>query len=484
MPTSLQDFVDRIGGWPRIGLGLVAVGALGVILAFGRWVSAPEWVTLTTGVADVSEAAQRMDETGIPYRFGRGGEALQVQAMDLAQARVSLAGAGIPADGGGFELFDQDNWGITDFAEKVNYRRALEAELARTISELDGVQQTRVHLAIEPRSFLTSGDTENEASVVLFLRPGYEPRSDAVQGIATLVSRSVERLTPNAVTVVDNSGRILSSENGAGVGLSDQQLEVQRETEAYLQHKAQELLSPLVGPGNSRVTVTADLDFDQIDRHQTTVNPDEQVAVQEQRSEIIPSTEDQGASQVQSSTVYEASTTEEVLVRHGARLSRLSVAVLVNDREIAEGDSVRAVPRTEQELAQLEGLVRNALGVSADRGDEITIVGLSFEPPPVIEEPGFNVMGLLDVLFRPLLGILALVLAYLLATRAMKSLKEMAPPAPPVLPRAAGPEPALATGGPDVVGDPAFNQAVEERKTIELHDPQMTARVVRAWLKE
>ena len=481
MPPFIQEFIDRIGGWPRVGLGFVGLGALGVIWAFGQWVAAPEWVTLTSGVADVSAVSQRLEEDDIVYRLDRGGEVLRVKAPDLARARVSLAQAGIPAQAAGFQLFDQDNWGITDFAEKVNYRRALEAELAYTINDLDGIEHTRVHLAIEPRSFLTSGDSENEASVVLFLRPGYEPRADAVTGIATLVSRSVERLAAENVTVVDNSGRILSSSVAFGVGLSDQQLDVRRETEGYLEHKAQELLSPLVGPGNSRVTASVDMDFDQIDRRQTLVDPDQQVPIREERSEIIPSTEDQGASQVQSSTVFESSTTEEVLVRHGARVTRLTVAVLVNDREIPEGDSIRHEPRTDAELAQLEGLVRNALGITATRGDEITVVGLSFEPVPEIVPEGFNVMGLLGLLLRPLIGILALVLAYMIATRTMKSLKEMAPP-----PRLRPAHQAAGVGG-ETAGDGGvleLDQAGGDSLAVELTDPAMTARVVRAWLKE
>ncbi|MGI9625282.1 MAG: flagellar basal-body MS-ring/collar protein FliF [Longimicrobiales bacterium] len=479
MPKSFNEFIARLGGWHRIGLGFVGVGALGVIWAFGQWVAAPEWVTLTDGMDEVPDVVRQLEDDGIPYRLEGGGERLLVRAPDVAKARVGLAQAGIGAQTGGFQLFDQGNWGITDFAEKVNYRRALETELSRTITELDGVQDTRVHLAIEPRSFLTSGDSQNEASVVLFLRPGYEPEAPAVTGIATLVSRSVERLAPGNVTVVDNSGRILSSESAAGIGLSDQQLGARQETEAYLEHKAQELLSPLVGPGNSRVTASVEMDFDQIDRHQTVVDPDQQVAVSEERSEIIPSNEDQGASQVQSSTVYESSTTEEVLVRHGARVTRLTVAVLVNDREIPEADSIRHVARTDEELAQLESLVRNGLGISADRGDEITVVGLSFEPVPEIAPPGFNFMGLLDVLLRPLIGILALVLAYLVATRAMKNLKEMAPP--PGLryvPQAEG----VGAGGGEA--GPALSGDGEGARRLELNDPAMTAKVVRAWLKD
>lgn len=501
MPVALQEMINRFGGWPRIGLLLVGLGALGVIGAFGRWVTAPEWVVVSQGVDQVGQALQSLSEEGIEYRLERGGDVLKVRESDLARARVGLAEAGIPSEEGGFDLFDEDNWGITEFGERVKYRRALEAELARTISDLEGVQQTRVHLALEPRSFLRREAAQNEASVVLFLRRGYEPPADAVLGIAALVSGSVEHLANADVTVVDQTGRILSTDMAQGIGLSNQQLEVRQEMESHLQGKAMAILDDLVGPGNSRVSVSVDLDFDQIDRTVEDVDPDRQVVMREESSEVIPGAAEQGASQVDRATIYQVTTTREMLSRHGARINRLAVAVMVNDRTTADGDSVVTVARDPQEITNIENLVRNAVGVAEARGDEITVVGMPFEPLPApAPEQGFDLIGLLGLLVKPLVGIVGLVLAFVLALRLMRNFKEMAPPAPVLelsgdsnlalagvgaagaVGEAIGPDGALVEGGDDVISMATRRPQQDER--VAVVDPVMTARVVRAWLRE
>ncbi len=492
MPVALQEMIDRFGGWPRVGLLLVGLGAVGVLTAFGRWAMAPEWVVVSQGVDEVVEATRTLSERGVEYQLARGGAAVEVKASDLAESRVYLAEAGVGAQSGGFELFDQDNWGITEFGERVKYRRALESELSRTISDLEGVRSARVHLALEPRSFLRQAASKNEASIILHLRRGFDLSPEAVSGIGALVSGSVEHMVSADVTIVDQTGRVLSTESSFGIGLSNQQLAIQQEMEGNLERKAVGILSDLVGPGNVTVSVSADLDFSQIDRIIEDVDPDRQVVLMEESSEVIPGAADQGASQVERSTRYEVTKTRETMSRHGVQVNRLAVSVMVNDKQIADGDAISVVARTDEELAQIEALVRNAVGLSPDRGDAITVVSMAFQPVenPIIEE-GFDIMGLVSLLLKPLVGLVGLALAFVMALRLMKNFMEMAPPAPPVQIAAEG-QIALAgaAGGMAGLGEgvgeefKTVTRRPQQDERVAIVDPQMTARVVRAWLRE
>ena len=524
MPPILHQLIDRVGGRQRalmLGAGLAA--AL-LIFALSRWATRPDWVPLYTGLPleTVGTVTQKLEEAQIPFRLENGGGELRVPATSLAQARVLLAKEGLPETGRpGLELFDQPSWGMTDFSQRINYRRALEGELERTIGKMRGVESAQVHLALqETRSFRTP-DRPAEASVVLRLRSGQAPPADVVQGIAHLVASSVDGLESERVAVLDDSGRLLSlpSEPGSPATLTSRQLELQREVEAHLEDKAQQLLGQMVGAGNARVQVAANINFDRVERTVETVDPEKQAITTEQTAEIVPGPEG-GAGSSNTATSYENSRSLETFAGATGTVKRLSVAVLVNERNTGSAGKPKYEPRTPEELARIEALVRSAVGVDEARGDAINVVSVAFDgmgAAPAAEPE--SVWTLLQTFQRPLLTVLALFLVFIIALRVIRSLKPA--PAETALALAAGDGSGAATGAAAAGAtlpagaapaedegeiDPALEHLLAPRRKLRAiptetllpagnplreavvasvnEAPDVAARLVRAWLRE
>jgi flagellar M-ring protein FliF len=493
MPDAVDRVLEQLGGGRRLLPALVVVVAVGVMWGFARWAMAPTYVPLLPNlpIESVGEITSKLDEEKIDYRLDGGGTTVSVQEAHVVRARVALAQSGFPSPGRpGFELFDQQAWGMTDFTQKVNYRRALEGELRRTISQMRGVQDAHVHLAIQRSSFLRRDEPRAEASVVLSLRAGTRPDDVMVEGIAFLVAGSVEGLARENVTVLDDTGRLLSSpdDNLSPTGLTNRQLLVRRDVEGYLEEKAYELVEQIVGPGNATIRVAANLNFDQIGRTVEELNLDQQATLSEDRSEIIPGTEDQGASSVTVNTRFQTPRTIETLSRAGARVERLTVAVLVNHRPVGDGPDLRYEERTQQELVQVEALVRNAVGIEMERGDAITVASVPFDRRPIsvpeVQE-GMDLLGILQVAGRPSVGILGLILAFALAMKLLAALRAGAPASRhrslPAGSKAHAVEEGPHSGSMAEGAAPLHFQAPPK---VQLSDPSMTARVVRAWMNE
>jgi flagellar M-ring protein FliF len=501
MPAFVQNLLERFGIGRGVFLALVGVVAASLIWLFSYWATRPDWVALLPGIPleTVGEVSAQLDEAKIPYRLERGGSELRVREPDLARARVLLAQAGLPRQGRpGFELFDQPSWGMTDFTQRINYRRALEGELERTIAQMRGIESAQVHLAMQEASVFRRSDRSAEASVFLKLRSGIRPNAELVEAITFLVSGSVDGLTSERVTVLDDGGRILSAalESGLASGLTKRQLALQREVEGYLESKAEDLVGEVVGPGNVRVRVSAVLNFDRIDRTTQMVDPDQQVALREERSQITPT---EGAT-VPASTIentsYEVTRTVERFTGGQGNLRRLTVAVLLNDRLVGSGEAQRSEPRGAEELRRVEVLVRNAVGIDATRGDEISVVGVPFDGKvalaPRDEGPGLLVVA--HTLQRPLLTLVALVLVFIVALQVIRAQRR---PAPGVMVAA------LESGGareaPEALEEleeemPQLREArplvplelrghAQVRATVDAR-PENAVRVIRAWLRE
>lgn len=489
----MDQLLARFGG-PRLTAALVGVGALLAVWGFVRWGSAPVWVPVVSGVPleRVGQATQRLDEEGIAYRLDRGGSVVAVAEESAPRARVALAADGFGAAGArpGFELFDQPSWGMTDFTQRVNYRRALEGELERTIGRMHGVREAQVHLAIQESSWLKANVRPNEASVVLQVDAAGRADEPMVEGIQFLVANAVEGLVPENVMILDDRGRLLSSPEGeTGVGLSSRQLQVQRQVETYLQTKAEGLVEQLVGPGNVTVRIGAELNFDQVDRTVQAVDPEQQVLVSEDRSEIVPGTAEQGAGSVTSATVYETARTVETVSRGGARLERLTVAVVLADRRVeAEGGAPAFQTRSAEEIRALEEVVKNAVGFSAERGDAISVVSAPPEALPApLPEAGPGVADLVQRSQRPVVALLGLAVTLFLALRILGSVQGGAAASGRGLVTAGSLRMALAAGQePGELGHGAAPAMVAPPRPAapKVADPEMTARVVRAWMKD
>lgn len=493
MPGALKSFLQQVGG-ERRAVALVGVLAiLAALLALARWATAPRMVPLAVGVPleSVGKMTQKLEEAGISYRLERGGAAVMVAEGDLARARVFLAQEGLP--GGtqpGWSLFDEASWGMTDFTQRVNYRRALEGELEKTIGRMAGVEGVRVHLAIQRSSVLRQGEPPSQASVVLTLRAGFRPDKGMVEGIASLVSGSVEGLSRDRVAVLDHTGRLLTDEDdGTGTGMTARQLAIQKELETYLEEKAHQLVEPVVGPGNVTVRVAAALDFDQVGRTVESFDPDQQVTVRQERAEIIPQTAEQGAGSLTVSSVFETPRSVETVHRSGARIQRLTVAVVINERQVEEGGEPRSLPRSPEELKRVEALVANAVGLDPSRGDAITVVSLPFDRAPAALPEGDSGMGAAVWLrenARPMVALFGVLLAFVLGLRWLEALRVSYGKEGSKLLRAPAESPGEAVDAGKELIDAAKARGLiaASAPRLEVTDPEMTARVVRAWMAE
>ena len=351
-----QQMLDRIGGARRAMTLAVGVLAVGLIYGVSKWATAPEWVPVLNGLSieTVGTVTDKLDQAGIKYKLERGGTDVAVAATDLARARVTIARDGLPTTGRpGLELFDQPSWSMTDFTQRINYRRALEGELERTIGKMRGVEGAQVHLAMHETSSFRSGNTPIEASVVLKVANQTPPR-EVVEGIQHLIASSIDGLESERVTIVDDSGRLLSSPDDptSAAGLSGRQMGVQREVEGYLETRAEDLVGQIVGRGNTRVQVAAMVNFDRVERTTQTMDPEKQATAQEQKAEIVPGAQG-GAGSSNMATTYENSKSVETFSNAIGSLRRLSVAVLVNERNTGTAEKPTFTPRTPEELTRI-----------------------------------------------------------------------------------------------------------------------------------
>ncbi len=504
----LNELLERAGGVRRIAIAAVGLGVAALILVASRAATAPTMVPAITNVplASASELADRLNSAGIKYELSHGGAEILVAETDLARARVTLAKDGIPGGNRpGLEIFDRPTWGWNDFTQRVNYRRALEGELERTIGHMRGIERAEVHLAIsEQPAFRRADDRPATASVLIALKSGGGPAPEVVAGIAHLVSSSVDGLGADNVSIHDETGRQWSEPNDGNtpVGLSSRQLRLQQDVEKYLEKKAENIISQLVGPGNAKVQVSASVNFDKVERTTQEVNPEKQALASEQKAEITPGAQG-GAASTNVANSYENSKSTETFSGAIGNLKRLTVAVLVNDRRLPSTgpkDSIpKWQPRTAAELQRIELLVRSAVGVDSVRGDVVNVAAQQFETPKAVFEPIPEVdLGTrVQQLQRPVLTGVGLLLAFVLAMGAMRTLKTRGP-------MMAGGQPQLAMAGVPVALPAPVQQHAQLRAPqpsrfefpeadTELRDkvvatvskdPDSAARLIKTWMKE
>ncbi|MEO7363735.1 MAG: flagellar basal-body MS-ring/collar protein FliF, partial [Gemmatimonadaceae bacterium] len=282
-------------------LAIVGVGVVATALVFGlsQYATRPVRVPLFVGmpVETVGEVTRKLTELGITYDLDETGTTISVNDTDRPRAKVELASANLPNAGKpGMEIFDRQSWGMTDFTQKVNYTRGLEGELERTIADISSVKKVKVHLALEDESLFKQNERPSKASVTLTMSGGETPKPDVVAGIQTLVANSVGGLGTEHVAVIDESGRALATDDdGSPAAQTSRHLTVQREIEVSLEKKAENILTSYVGANNSKVQVTASLNFDKIERTVKQVDPEKQASLSEQKAEVSPSSPQQGA---------------------------------------------------------------------------------------------------------------------------------------------------------------------------------------------
>lgn len=458
----------------RIGLIAIVGGLLALAVIVARRASEPDYVVLfhDLDLAGVSGITDRLTKATISYKLDQGGGTIEVPIDQAAKARVLLAKDGLPSTGRpGMELFDKPQWGMTDFTQRVTYQRALEGELARAIGTLQGVQHAEVHLALPDDSPLASQQQSAEAAVVVSMQPNVQLTDEQVQGITQLVSGSVEQLTPEHVTVLDDTGRPLtgaSSENG---GLTAHQLDLQQKVEQHLSNKIQQLLASAIPAADLRVQVAAQLNFDQVERSIDTYDPNGKVLQNEQRSQTSGATgADSAAGESVINNTYLNSRKLEKIVAGTGNITRLTVAVMINQRALKSDDQRNS----------LSQLVRTAVGIDSTRGDQLTLLAIPFTDSPTtrtIKTDSSSVVKTpmtekIRPFIFPIISLLALGIAFLIGWRALQ--------APPALLPPGAPEPGAVPAG--AAPDAAVPNA---RNSGQLGaSPDAAARVIRAWLAE
>ncbi len=405
--------------------------AIAVIASLTLYAGGTDWVTLYSGL-DPAEAGQITDalqKASIRTQLGAGGSEVQVPSADRARAVVAAAKEGLPTRGArpGEELWDKKQaWGLSELEQRITYRRGLEGELARTIGAIRGVERAQVHLVLTEQSALRKLERPAEAAVLLTLARGATLSPDAVQGIALLVSHSVENLPSDHVAVMDSEGHLLSvpTENGLALGFNTRQLDQQHGMEKALADKAEALLTTVLGLGQARVQVAARLDLDQKDKTTTSFNPDGAVLANEQHSEVTGDTVGGGGG---SSTIvnntYQNSVSVERTTGTPGGISRLTVAVLVNEKAL---DQVKAADG--QPLLRLEDLVKSAIGFDSTRGDRITVTAIPFEPTSLAaaglsdstRPESLPVMIYVERFSRPTIGLIGIICILILAFRVLR----------------------------------------------------------------
>ena len=345
---------------------------------------------------DAGQIVNRLQEKKIPYRISAGGDTVSVPDEKVSELRLEMAASGLPKGGGvGFEIFDVKTLGSTEFEQQLNYRRALQGELSRTINGLDEIQQCRVHIALPKDSLFVSEQRKPTASVTLKLKSGRNLRPAQIEGIAHLVASSVEGLTPENVMIVDSRGSILSR-NAADTKLSKlstSQVEYQRNVEKDLAGQIQSLLENVVGQGKAVVRVAADFNFQVTEKTEEKYDAEAPAvrSVRRQSEKTTPpapgektrSTDASGAGEhekLDEVINYELNRVVNKTVMPVGEIQKISIAVLV-DGTYAKNDKGVEVykPRDKKEMDGLEELVRKSAGFNAARGDQVAISNIAFK---------------------------------------------------------------------------------------------------------
>lgn len=345
---------------------------------------------------DASSIVTKLKEKKIPYQISPSGDIISVPSGKVAELRLELAAAGLPHGGGvGFEIFDNKTLGATEFEQQLNYRRALQGELARTINSLDEIQQSRVHIALPKESLFIDQQKKPTASVTLKLKTGRKLKPSQIEGIGHLVASSIEGLSPDNVMIVDSQGNMLSRGQGESSlsRLSSSQIDYQRGIEKEMGNQIQTLLENVVGQGKAVVRVNADLDFRIMERTEETYDPESPVvrSTQKQMDRMTGSApvaakpsgkaiaSGSEKEKTDETVNYEISKTVSKTVMPVGEIKKISIAVLV-DGIYTKDDKGTATfqERPKKELESLEDLVRKSSGLNAQRGDQVIVTSMPF----------------------------------------------------------------------------------------------------------
>ncbi|WP_426577041.1 flagellar basal-body MS-ring/collar protein FliF [Xenorhabdus stockiae] len=430
---GFSAIINRIKADPKVPLLVAGSAAIAIIVALFLWLRSPDYRVLYSNLSDKDggEIVTQLTQMNVPYRFAENGAAIMIPTDKVHEIRLKLAQQGLPKGGAaGFELLDKEKFGISQFSEQVNYQRALEGELARTIESLGPVQSARVHLALPKPSLFVREQKSPSASVTVGLLQGRALDEGQINAIVHMVSSSVAGLPPSNVTIVDQAGRLLTQSDANGRDLNTTQLKYIQEVENRFQHRIETILAPVVGRGNVHAQVTAQVDFSRREETAEEYKPNQppnQAAVRSKQTSAseqsggplvggvpgalsnqpsaAPSApiekpkgngDDKSAQGRNGNNSYERMISNNRNNRHDETINyevdrtirhtqlqaggveRLSVAVVVNYATVQGENGPETQALTPEQLSQIESLIREAMGFSADRGDSLNVVNTPF----------------------------------------------------------------------------------------------------------
>ncbi|HRP97944.1 MAG TPA: flagellar basal-body MS-ring/collar protein FliF [Rhodocyclaceae bacterium] len=532
-PQPMQQALQRLNALnQRQKMAAAAAMALALSLVIGVWLwsRSPDYGVLFANLdeRDGGAIVAALQQQNVAYRISPDGRALLVPSDMVHDVRLRLAAQGLPKGGMvGFEVMENQRLGVSQFLEQVNFQRALEGELSRTISSIASVASARVHLAMPKQTGFLRDEQKPSASVMVTLYPGRMMEPAQVAGIVHLVAASVPRMPNDGVSVIDQNGNLLTHRPDPlrHAGLDATQLSYVREVEATFNRRIETILTPLVGAGNFRAQVAADVDFNQVEETAETYRPNpspEQAIRSEQTSEHV--TREAGAVGVpgalsnqppvpatapivapdaangegdgvplnhnRTATVnYELDRTIQHVRQAPGQIRRLSVAVVVNERsETLPNGQTRSVALTEQETARITNLVREAIGFNAARGDSLNVSSAPFAAPVEVLEPELpfwkdpDMIDLGKEAFKYWVLIGALALVYFGVIR-------------PLVRTVAVPPARAAEGGEQGEGaeedvlvslsgakEPTFEERLERARELAKSDPRAVANLIKEWL--
>ncbi|PCF94008.1 flagellar basal-body MS-ring/collar protein FliF [Vreelandella nigrificans] len=547
--ATFERILKQLRGNPLVVLLIAAAASVAVIAALFMWASSPEYRVLYSNLneADGGRIIAELDSRGVPYQFSEGGQALLVPGSHVHTLRLQLAEQGLPRGGNlGLELMENQAFGISQFAEQVNFQRGLEGELARSIESLGPVERVRVHLSMAKPSVFIRDREPAKASIVLTLLPGRVLGEGQVSAIVHMVSSSVPELATENVTVVDQNGRLLTANTSQGNDLDGTQLAYINEVERSYQRRIENILSPILGSDNVRAQVAAQIDFSRreetTERYAPNQAPNES-AVRSRQLSLAYDGEDPLATGIpgalsntppgaapapinqpadgeddlpanalrnlrQDDVVnYEVDRSIEHIQHRLGQVQRLSAAVVVNFRRtINDNGEIEQVALSNEEVAQLERLVQQAMGFSQARGDQIEVVNTPFaSTEEATDETAWwqqpEILSMASTLGRYLLVAIAALLLYLLILRPLIKRYTQIPVTAAAVP---GSTFSASVGDekdePEEAGtseeDGTYSNKPKRRRKTSLYehnlndlremaqeDPRMVAMIIRSWMK-
>jgi flagellar M-ring protein FliF len=493
-----------------IGLPLFGSIAYIALYVFDQLNYGPLYTNLAA--QDGAAIVKELEADKIPYAISGGGSVVEVPRGVLYQTRLKLAGKGMPAGGAvGFEIFEKTPFGVSEFTQQINYLRALQGELSRTINSIASVQSSRVHLAIPSRSNFLGPEEKPSASVVVELRPGYQMSPDQVQGIVNLVASSVPKLGTDKVTVIDSSGRPLKEIVPVAATTEAEKLSLFKlKYEQELQRRIETMLDPVLGPGKVVVRANVGVNLQETQMTKEEFDPDNKV-VRSQRTAAddsgksggavgvqanIPGGDasksaDAGAKRSSESVTYEVGHTTSRITEPRGQIQKLSVAVFVDGKY----EQDKYVARSKEEIEVIKGMVKRAVGFDEERGDEIEVANVPFKIQPADPLKPIGAPNIQEMIKTPMgMGVAAGVLLFSGAVVffLIKRKKRVVVIEEPV--SAVAPQSVEATAAAE---DVQQEVAVAAQKIVVSDDPRKeqlsqiardyhdaTVRVIRMWLQE